>query len=102
MIELNELKVRLGISEADTSQDAILTVRLEDAIDYVKEYCNNQFTDGIPGGVKKAIALLVKASGENSNVASQTLGDMSKSFFQGASQKEANDYLKPYRKVRFR
>lgn len=100
-MDLSELKVRLGTNVSDSSQDEILAVRLEDAIEYVKDYCNNQFVGGLPGGVKKAITLIVKAAGENSNVASQSLGDMSKSFFQGQTQKEAHDYLRPYRKVRF-
>lgn len=96
---LDELKIRLKIT--DNSQDEFLSVALEDAIDYVKTYCNNQFHDGLPGGVKKAVTLIVKSMGENNNVASQSLGDMSKSFFQGATMDEAHQYLKPYRKVKF-
>lgn len=99
---LEELKVRMRIPIENTSKDVYLTVMLEDAIEYVKDYCNNQFKDGLPGGVKKAIVLLVKSAGENSNIASQSLDGMSKSFFQGQSQTEAHDYLKPYRKARFR
>ncbi|KOP82003.1 hypothetical protein AMS60_05600 [Bacillus sp. FJAT-21945] len=98
-MELDELKVRLKLS--DTSQDEFLTVALEDAIDYVKKYCNNPFTDGIPPAVKKGITLMVKSMNENSNVSSQSLGDMSKSFFEGATMNEAHRYLKPYRRVRF-
>lgn len=98
-MELDELKVRLKIN--DNSQDAFLTVALEDAIDYAKSYCNNAFPEGIPPSVKKGIALIVKSMGENSNVQSQSLGDMSKSFFEGATMNEAHTYFKPYRKVKF-
>lgn len=99
---LDELKVRLKIPVSDTAQDDFLYFALTDAIDYVKDYCNNPFHGGLPGGVKKAIVLLVKSAGENNNIASQSLDGMSRSFFQGQNQTEAHDYLKPYRKVRFR
>jgi hypothetical protein len=103
-MELQELKTRLKIT--DTSQDAFLAVALEDAIDYTKQHCNQSFEDdngvlAIPPSVKKGIALLVKSMNENGNVSSQSLGDMSKSFFEGATLKEAHTYFKPYKKVRF-
>lgn len=98
-MDLDELKVRLKIT--DDSQDEFLAVALEDAIDYVKTWCNNPFSDGFPGGVKKAITLIVKSMNENGNVSSQSLGDMSKSFFEGATMNEAYKYLRPYKKVKF-
>jgi hypothetical protein len=98
-MELDELKIRLKIS--DTSQDESLLVALDDALSYAKSYCHNQFTDGIPPAVKKGIALLVKSMNENSNVSSQSLGDMSKAFFEGATLREAHVYFKPYRKPKF-
>lgn len=98
-MDLEELKIRLKIS--DTSQDAFLAVALEDAIDYAKSYCNNEFKDGIPSAAKKGIALIVKSMNENGNVASQSLGDMSKSFFQGATMEEAHKYFKPFKRLRF-
>lgn len=100
-MELSELKLRLGIPESDTSKDALLQLQLEDAMEYIKDYCNNEFAGGLPGGVKKAIVLFVKTANENSNVASQSMDGLSRSFFAGQSQTEARDYLRPYRKVRF-
>jgi len=102
-MKLEDLKPRLKISTADTSQDDYLKVALEDAIDYVKTYCNNAFEEGLPSGVKKATALIVKSMGEASNVQSQSLGDMEKSFFEGGTMNEAHRYLEPYRvkKVKF-
>ncbi|MEB6549082.1 head-tail connector protein [Heyndrickxia sporothermodurans] len=98
-MNLQELKIRLKIN--DSSQDEKLEVDLEDAISYVQEYCHNDFKEGFPSTVKRAIALIVKSMNENSNVSSQSLGDMSKSFFEGATMKEAHRYLKSYRKARF-
>lgn len=103
-MDIAELKVRLKIS--DTSQDEYLQVALDDAIDYAKNYCNNLFLNSkgetvLPGAVKKGVALIVKSMNENSNVASQSLGDMSKSFFQGATINEAHKYFKPFRKLKF-
>ena len=97
---LAELKLRLKI--LDDTQDAYYQIVLEDAVDYVREYCNCDFADGCPPGVKRAITLMVRSSNENSNVASQSLGDMSKSFFPGGTLQEAEKLLRPYRKVRFR
>lgn len=106
LMTLDELKIRLKIPIEDTSQDAYLQVALEDAIDQVQTYCNNQFLNengelSLPPAVKQAVAKLVKAYQENSNVASQSLGDMSKSFFEGGTMNEVNRILAPYRKVRF-
>ncbi|MDE3837931.1 hypothetical protein C0966_00720 [Bacillus methanolicus] len=98
-MDLDELKVRLKIN--DTSQDAFLAVALEAAIDYVKQYCRQSFDEGLPPNVKQAVAKLVKAYQENSNVASQSLGDMSKSFFEGGTMNEVHRLLRPYRKARF-
>lgn len=96
---LDELKIRLKVKGDE--QDEYLAVALDDAISYVKEHCRNEFTEGIPGNVKQAIAKLVRSYQENSNVASQSLGDMAKSFFNGGTMDEVHRLLKPYRKVRF-
>ncbi len=98
-MDLAELKVRLKIT--DNTQDDFLMVALEDAIDYVKTYCNNPFQGDLPPAVKKAVALIVKSMGENNNVASQTLGDMSKTFYEDGTLNEAHRYLRPYKKVKF-
>jgi len=98
---LEELKIRLKIPSSDTSQDEYLQVALEDAVDYVKQYCCYSFEEGFPAGVKQALTKLVKAYQENSNVASQSLGDMSKSFFEGGTMNEVHRLLQPYRRARF-
>lgn len=100
-MDLKELKIRLKIPENDTSKDQYLEVLLEDAIDYVKTYCNQSFDDGFPSGVKQAITKLVKAYQKDSSVASESLKDMSKSYFEGGMLNEVHRLLKPYRRVRF-
>jgi uncharacterized protein YukJ len=108
-MKLDELKIRLKIPAQDSKQDEYLKVALEDAIEDVQKYCNDNFIDSeteelkLPGGVKQAITKLVKAYQENSNVQSQSLGDMRKSFFEGGTMNEVSRLLKPYvkKKVRF-
>lgn len=105
MMTLDELKIRLKIPLNDTSQDAYLRVALEDAISFVKQHCRDDFVDGLPGYVKQAVAKMVKALQEDGRVASQSLGDMSKSFFEGGTMNEVKQLLEPYvrktRKARF-
>lgn len=72
------------------------------AIAHINKLCGTEFIDGtdLPADIEMAIESLLKAVNE-SNVASQRLGDMSKSFFQGQTYKSAVDYLKPYKKARY-
>lgn len=100
-MKLDELKIRLKIPLDDTSQDEYLEILLEDAIDYVKRYCNQSFDEELPPTVKQAIAKLVKAYQENSNIASMSMDGLSKSFFEGGTMNEVHRLLKPYRRVRF-
>jgi hypothetical protein len=92
-------------------KEGVYNARLSAAIDQAKAYCNNDFqvlqSDGvtyaeeIPLGAQMGIALIVQAMGEKQNVASQSLGDMSKSFFANGTFNAAATYLKPYRKAKF-
>ena len=97
-IDLAEMKLRLGMSLEDVSQDAKLALEIADAIDYAQRYCNNDFSEGLP---MRGIVLIIKGMRESSNVASQSLGDMSKSFFQGGTMMEANRFLRPYKRLKF-
>lgn len=100
---IDELKIRLGINPEDINaiSDAKLAADLEDAIDYAKEWCNNEFRDGLPPGVKRALVTIIKSYSESKNVQSQRLGDMSKSFFQGGSIQSAHSDMRPWKRVRF-
>ncbi|MFS0878018.1 phage head-tail connector protein [Solibacillus isronensis] len=95
LMTLEQLKVRLQLSTADTSKDATYQAWLDDAIEIAQEKCGSSFTKKLPSGVRRAIVLLVKGMNE-SNVASQSLGDMSKSFFKTEYYAEAMAILEDY------
>lgn len=104
-MQLDDLKF-LGVA-VKAGDEQMFQKRLNVAIAEAKAYCNNPFlneagVEEIPDGAQMGIALLVKSIGETQNVASQSLGDMSKSFFEGGTAKAAYKKLKPYRKVGFR
>ena len=104
-MDVSDIQNLLGITITE-DQQSVYGARLAAAIDQAKSYCNNDFLDvdgneAIPPGAQMGIALMVKAMGENQNVASQSLGDMSKSFFANGTFNAAATYLKPYRKVKF-
>ena len=92
---LEQLKVRLQVSLDDTSKDATYQAWLDDAIDFAIERCGEGITKKLPSGVRRAIVLLVKGMNE-SNVSSQSLGAMSKSFFKTEYGKEALELLEDY------
>ncbi len=105
-MQLSDLEALLGVSVLGTSQEARYQAVLDAAIDHVKQDCQREFLDengnlSLPAGVKMGVATLVKAMMENPGVQSQSLGDMSKSFFEGGTYKAARRYWKPYRKVGF-
>lgn len=105
---LNDIENLLQITITEAQKD-VYEARLEAAIDYAKTYCRTDFknVDGeevFPGGVKMGIATVVQAMGEKQNVQSQSLGDMSKSFFKNGTFDAAHMYFKPYvsKKVGFK
>lgn len=72
------------------------------AIAHINQLCGTLFVDGtLPIDIDVAVDLLIKAMKET-NVASQKLGDMSKSFFEGSTYRAAIKYLKPYRRAGFK
>lgn len=95
IVTLDQLKVRMQLSTTDTSKDDTYQAWLDDAIEIVQEKCGTSFETKLPSGVRRAIVLLVKGMNE-SNVASQSLGDMSKSFFKTDYYTEAMGILDDY------
>lgn len=74
------------------------------AIAHINTLCKQPFKDGeLPADVEIAVDLVVKSMKET-NVASQSLGDMAKSFFEGATYRSALNFLKPHmiKKVGFK
>lgn len=88
------------------AQKPMYQKRMNAAIKQVQKHCNRTFEENgavvLPEDVQLAVSLMVKSMGESQNVASQSLGDMSKSFFQNGTYIAALSYLKPYRKAGFK
>lgn len=70
-------------------------------LEWIKVYCNNDFAGGVPGGVNLAIEKLVARHGQDSNIASEQVGDLSRSFFDSDIPKDIKSLIRPYRKVRY-
>ena len=93
-----------GSLSYDSNGDPIYVQATKPNGTLIYDECNNPVyvqVEDIPTGAQMGIAWMVKAMRENPNVSSQTLGDMSKSFFQGATYKAALKMLRPYRKAKF-
>lgn len=73
------------------------------AIAYVNKVCGQGFIDGaLPPDIEVAVDIVTKAMKENPAVSSQSLGDMSKSFFKNGTHDAAMVYLRSYRKHGFK
>ncbi|QIQ61209.1 head completion protein [Bacillus phage vB_BcM_Sam46] len=99
---LTDLEACLDIKIAP-EKEATYKKRLAAAINEAITYCNNDFKNAageldIPDGAQMGIALLVKGSFEQHNVQSQSLGDMSKSFFQGGTATAGYTKLNAYKR----
>lgn len=72
------------------------------ALAFVNRKTGCEFVEGeIPADVEIAMEMLVMGMKQNPGIASQSLGDMSKSFFDSNSyEKAAMRYLKPYMKLK--
>lgn len=70
-------------------------------LEWIKDYCNNDFTNGIPGGVNLALDKLVARHGQDSNIASEQVGDLSRSFFDNDIPKDIKALLRPHRRLKY-
>lgn len=84
----------------ENEQDIIRAASLE----WINDYCGQAFIDGeLPGGVELALRRLVKSLDTPVNVASQSVSDVSVSFFRGTDgtlPTEVKRLLEPYIKMR--
>lgn len=86
MMTLEQLKGYMGIALSDTSQDVILSLYLETAIEVAKEYTNKFDWDSgepLPAGIKLGIIRWVELSRlkkDNAGVQSESIGGMSQTF----------------------
>lgn len=91
---LAELKVYLGIDPLDTSEDAILQLYLESAMEKAVEYANrfDWTTDPLvlPASIEEGIVRFVQIkrdlNGRSVGVQSHSIGGMSKSYATNLSQ----------------
>jgi hypothetical protein len=103
-MELTELKQLLGIAESDTSQDAILSLYLEAAIEAAKGYADKaDFSKVLPGPIKLGILRYVELSQlrkATAGIQSESMSGMSQTFRDGNTDSnyyaEAYDFWKPY------
>lgn len=70
-------------------------------LEWIKVYCNNDFAGGVPGGVNLALEKLVAGHGKDSSIASEQVGDLSRSFFDSDIPKDIKTLLRPYRRITF-
>lgn len=101
IITLDEVKSILQIS--NTNYDDLIEETLIPSVqDYVQNYCNDDFLDGFPSGLKLAVAKLIQyqLSNVSPNISSETIGKYSVSYVVGYP-KEITDMLNNYRKVFF-
>lgn len=103
-LEIEEFKKRLGIPSDDQSQDKILSIALEDGIEFAKSWCRNRFPDGLPGPVKRGIVKMFEIDNTiTDGVVSESIGGMSQTFEDGDNKYASVFKLwKPYRKVGFK
>lgn len=89
-MDLDELKLRLGIPLDDASQDSKLTFMLEDAVDFVKRSCNNSFDEGLPPVAKRVIAKYVQFDlSKNDGIKSESIDGLSQTF-ESAEERNAS------------
>lgn len=74
------------------------------ALNWINDYCGQEFIDGeLPGGVELALRRLVKSLDTPVNVASQSVSDVSMSFYRGTDgtlPTEVKRLLEPYIRMR--
>ena len=100
-MDIREIKLFGGLPIHDTSKDDELVTLSKAYAEVASDYCNQKFDiDKLPLGVKKFIAESIKF-GASGNLASRSMGTVSYSFVTELP-KATYDYLKPYRKLRWR
>lgn len=100
-LEKSEVKKLLKIPDADTSQDDFIEAMIPIATEFAESHCNRSFANDMPFGVKLGVAKLIESFGSNNNVSSESIGDLSQSFFSSDIPDSVKTFLKPYRQVKF-
>lgn len=73
------------------------------AIAFINKETGQNFEDGkLPADIEIAVDIIMGGMNQNPAIASQSLGDMSKSFFDNSAiEKAARKYYKSYIKAKF-
>jgi len=99
MMEVSEVKRLLRIE--GTAHDDYLAAVLPLVIEHVKAYCNQDFTDGLPGGVRLAVAKWCQAYMKEAGVQSETLARHSVTYSVDQMPAEVRGILNNYRRPFF-
>jgi hypothetical protein len=96
---MQEVKDILGRS--DSKHDGYINTVIPLYIDYVKEYCNNQFpgSEELPGGVKLAISKMIEFNLNKSGISSSSFGEVSYSYSLDFPPSILR-FLQPYSRIR--
>lgn len=103
---LNELKQRMEIT--DDSQDELLSLKLDGAINYVQEYCKQDFIIEeelqLPNAIKDTIPIIIQAIDNarkgKSAVQTKRVDIMQVSYHKGHNDMSIADLLAPFIKRR--
>lgn len=98
-MNVEDIKIFNKLPLEDTSNDDTITRLIEMYKGVAEEYCNQEFGDFLPYGVKKFIAESIKY-GMSGNLASRSMGTVSYSFVTDLPQ-SAYKHLAPFRKLRW-
>lgn len=71
---------------------------------WAKDYCNNDFLDDegeedLPAGVEIFLDKITEVHEQEINIASESIGDLSTSYFKDKIPQRLLDLLKPYRRL---
>ena len=70
---------------------------------WIEDYCNNRFDkNSPPWGVQLALEKLMEIHRQSPNIASESVGDLSRSFFSGDIPANIKKLLQPYRRLTFK
>lgn len=98
-MEVSEVKALLRIQ--GTANDEYLAAVLPLVIEHVKSYCNQDFPDGLPGGVKLAVAKWCQAYMKEAGIQSETLARHSVTYSADQIPAEVRGILNNYRRPFF-
>lgn len=92
---LMQLKELLGLDPLDTSQDAMLQLYLDSALEQAFLYCNRfdwemdplVLPSAITLGIVRYVQIMMDVSSRSAGVVSESIGGMSKSYASGVSNR---------------